>query len=96
MGAAAPSGWDVSCSGIPSLVTFRLAKNGRITEADLTVGLLEKGYMASAQFKPSAAHSLDIVERFALAIAEALTALDGSGVGAMPARHRNFQRLTAE
>ena len=96
VGAAAPSGWDVSCSGIPSLVTFRLAKNGRITEADLTVGLLEKGYMASAQFKPSAAHSLDIVERFALAIAEALTALDGSGVGAMPARHRNFQRLTAE
>lgn len=94
--AAAPSGWDVACPGIQSLVSYRLEKAGRAAEAGLTVALLEKGYLTYAQFKPSAAHSRHTVDQFATALHDALVAYHDPGVSAPPTRHRSFRRLTAE
>ncbi len=94
--AAVPKGWDSVCSGIQSLVAYRLEKAGRTAEADLTVALLEMGYLAYAQFKPSAAHSHVIVDGFAHALHDALMGLGDTDSDAPPARHRGFQRLTAE
>lgn len=94
--AAVPSGCDVAYSGIPSLVAYRLEKAGRVAESDMTVGMLGAGFLAYAQCKPSATHSCGIVDGFARALHNALAGLGDAEADAPPARHRGFQRLTAE
>jgi glutamate-1-semialdehyde aminotransferase len=95
--SALPEGWGVSFSGIPSLVAYRVADHeGRAVEAELSVALLEAGYLAYPQFKPSAAHGFAIIDNFMDALTSAIGRLELMTTGSVPARHRGFQRLTAE
>lgn len=94
--AAVPSGRDVACSGVPSLVAYRLEQAERVAESDMTVGLLGAGSLDYDNCKPSAAHSCGIVDGLARAIRDAPAGLGDAEADALPARHRRFRRLTAE
>jgi glutamate-1-semialdehyde aminotransferase len=97
LSGALPEGWEVNLSGIPSLVAYRVTDpEGRPLEAELSVALLEAGYLAYSQFKPSAAHDASVVDRFAVALAGAIRRVESAGFSHVPSRHRGFERLTAE
>ena len=93
--AHTPDGWSISFSGISSLVTYRFQRAQQVPDSDFSVGLLERGYLAYSQFKPSTAHSPACIESFALAVNATLSALDAEA-DELPPRHRGFQRLTEE
>ena len=92
-----PQGWVVNFTGIPSLVAYRISdRHGQSLESELSVALLQVGYLAYSQFKPSAAHDLQIVKDFAYALARAIESLASGSLPHIPARDRGFRRLTAE
>ncbi len=91
----ATENWSVVCSGIPSLVAFRITDGQcRSLDAELSVAMLERGYLAFSQFKPSYCHELASVDAFVGVLAESL-ACDALTAEPLPApRHNGFQRLT--
>lgn len=88
--------WTVRFSGIPSLVAYQIMADGIALGAELTVNMLEEGFLAYSQFKPSAAHSESEVDSFVGALSVALSRIDPEGPLTVPARHQGFQRLTSE
>jgi glutamate-1-semialdehyde aminotransferase len=97
MKEALPNAWSVKFTGIPSLVSYRVTgPAGRSLEADLSVHMLEEGFLAYSQFKPSLTHTLDLIDAFAVAVGGLAHGGETDAGTPVPARHRGFQRLTAE
>jgi glutamate-1-semialdehyde 2,1-aminomutase len=100
-GAAASSGLEIRTSGLPSLVEFGfIHEQEHVLSTLFTQLMLEAGYLAFTQFKPSYAHTREHVDRYldavgasfeeiqkALAAGTAETRLEG------PVAGRGFYRL---
>jgi len=100
--AAEKAGLKLHVSGLPSLNHFGLGYEDELILTTLfTQIMLEKGYLAYNQFKPSFAHQQRHVEGYLAAVAEAFTLLVGAiskGNAASslkgPLARRGFYRLT--
>jgi len=100
--AARRAGLDIGIDGLPSLSHFRVKDDPELLLTSLFVlRMLERGYLAFDQFKPSLAHDLDAVETYLAdcemvfqELAEARDQGDAAErLGGEPAR-RGFYRLT--
>ncbi len=92
-----PRGWSINTFGIPSLVTYQVVKeNGQPFEAKLSVEMLANGFLANAQFKPSAAHTLANVMAFAATFQKVVLLEAECPTPGVPEKHTTFRRLTPE
>jgi glutamate-1-semialdehyde 2,1-aminomutase len=100
--AARKSGLKLHASGLPSLCHFSFEHEEELVLSTLfTQIMLEKGYLACTQFKPSFAHTQQQVDGFLVAVGEAFAILAESlkqGTSASllkgPVAQRGFYRLT--
>jgi glutamate-1-semialdehyde 2,1-aminomutase len=101
--AARATGLELQAGGLPSLIHFELGDPEANTLTTLfTQLMLERGYLAFHQLKPSLAHTdehvdaylRDVSECFAV-LAEAIERRDAKRRLKGPAASRGFQRLTA-
>jgi len=99
--AATVAGLELHADGLPSLAHFELAGDGELTLSTLfTQRMLERGYLAWNQFKPSFAHReehvvpyLAAVEEVFCELAEAAAAGDAAERLHGPPARRGFYRL---
>lgn len=102
-GAAAAAGLQVHTSKIPTLNHFRFEHpEERTLHTLFSQMMLERGFFASSNFKPSYAHKMDHVERYVAATREVFATLgDAAKRGALtamlkqPLQGRGFYRLTS-
>jgi proline dehydrogenase len=74
--AAEKTGLNLHISGLPSLCHFTFDHEQELVLATLfTQIMLEKGYLAYNQFKPSFAHTKDHVDSYLAAVEDAFTSL---------------------
>ena len=100
--AARKVGLKLHASGLPSLCHFAFEHEEELVLATLfTQIMLEKGYLACGQFKPSFAHTQQQVDEYLAAVEEAFAILAESldrGTSALllkgPVAQRGFYRLT--
>lgn len=100
--AAKEAGLDLHTSGLPSLNHFSLDYADEMALITLFNQLmLEKGYLAFNQFKPSFAHKEDQIERYQADVADAFTVMakaaeKGEILGHLkgPSARSGFYRLT--
>ncbi len=100
--AARRYGLNLHTSGLPSLCHFAFEHEEELVLTTLyTQIMLEKGYLACAQFKPSFAHNQEQVDGFLVALGEVFATLAESldrGTTASllkgPVAQRGFYRLT--
>ncbi len=100
--AARKVGLKLHASGLPSLCHFAFEHENELVLTTLfTQIMLEKGYLACGQFKPSFAHTLRQVDDYLVAVEEAFGILAESlerGTSASllkgPVAQRGFYRLT--
>jgi glutamate-1-semialdehyde aminotransferase len=101
--AAAAAGLKVHTSKIPTLNHFRFEHPDELTLHTLFSQLmLERGFLASSNFKPSYAHTMEHVERYVAATREIFAILaEGAKKGELqgmlkqPLQRRGFYRLTS-
>jgi glutamate-1-semialdehyde 2,1-aminomutase len=100
--AAAASGLQVHTSGLPSLCHFTFEDQNELLLTTLfTQAMLERGYLAYNQFKPSFAHSSDEVKTYLAAVRSVFSELADAGKHddllrrlKGPVAKRGFYRLT--
>jgi glutamate-1-semialdehyde 2,1-aminomutase len=100
--AARRVGLKLHASGLPSLCHFAFEHEDELVLTTLfTQIMLEKGYLACTQFKPSLAHTQQQVDGFLAALEDAFAILAESldrGTSALllkgPVAQRGFYRLT--
>jgi glutamate-1-semialdehyde 2,1-aminomutase len=101
--AAVKTGLELRTEGLPSLTHFGFEHSDEPTLTTLfTQDMLERGYLAYSQFKPSFAHQpshvaayMDAVEATFTMIAEAVRAGDCESRLKGPCARRGFYRLTS-
>ena len=101
--AAGTAGLTLHTGGLPSLAHFRFDHPDEPTLSTLfTQDMLERGYLAYSQFKPSFAHQVSHVAAYMTAveatftmIAEAVRAGDSASRLKGPPARRGFYRLTS-
>ena len=99
--AAKKTGLNLHVSGLPSLCHFNFVDDHELILTTLfTQIMLEKGYLAYNQFKPSFAHTKEHVDSYLAAVEEAFTslaeALAHGNPGSLlkgPIAQRGFYRL---
>jgi len=100
--AAKRAGINLNTGALPSLAHFQLQHDDELTLTTLfTQLMLEKGYLAYNQFKPSYAHQEHHVESYMAAVNEAFDILADAGANGCiasllkgPSARRGFYRLT--
>ena len=100
--AAGEAGLKLHTSGLPSLIHFRLEHEDELALTTLfTQLMLEKGYLAWNQFKPSLAHQGNHVEEYLAAITDTFAVLAEAGAQRDaayrlmgPVARQGFYRLT--
>lgn len=90
-----PPNWKISWNGMPSLLTYEVVSpKGNGVGSELTLAMLNSGYLASNQFKASYAHQFSHVEDFSLAFAQALREVNEGTFPTTPKKHAGFARVT--
>jgi len=88
----------VAVSGLPSLASFSFLEPSAVKlDTTFTVSMMQEGFLAFRQFKPSLAHSVQHLENFRKACFLAFLELqDRSKELSSPGHHTGFVRLTKE
>ena len=98
--SAASAGLEITVSGLPSLASFAFVSKHPAAMATRFVSeMLDRGFLAFRQFKPSLAHTDDDLNRYAVATAEVfqvIARLEPPELLRGPVAHAGFHRLTPE
>lgn len=98
--AAQASGLEINVTGLPSLAAFGFKSKHPIgMNTRFTIEMLKEGFLGFRQFKPSLAHSSDVLELYQYAVGRVFSKLaadlDCTQLDT-PKHHSGFQRLTKE
>ena len=98
--AAQASGLEINVTGLPSLAAFSFkARHPMGMNTRFTIEMLQEGFLGFRQFKPSLAHSSDVLDKYKAAVGRVFSTLAGDLECTQldtPKHHSGFQRLTKE
>ena len=97
---AAEKELKIQVTGLPSLAAFEFnSLNSTEMDTIFTIEMLKRGFLAFRQFKPSLAHSEEVLHKYSKAVDEVLNVIKddpNSSSLITPKHHTGFQRLTKE
>ena len=98
--AAEANGLVINVTGLPSLAAFSFkARHPMGMNTRFTIEMLQEGFLGFRQFKPSLAHSSDVLDKYKAAVGRVFSTLAGDLECTQldtPKHHSGFQRLTKE
>jgi glutamate-1-semialdehyde 2,1-aminomutase len=97
---AAEKELKIQVTGLPTLAAFEFnSLNSTEMDTIFTIEMLKRGFLAFRQFKPSLAHSEEVLQKYSKAVDEVLNVIKNdtnSSSLITPKHHTGFQRLTKE
>lgn len=91
---------SINISGLPTLGSFSFNyKNNQSIMTFFTIAMLERGFLAFRQFKPSYAHSEEDIKLYSQAVDEVFEIISKKDIDQLlesPVAHMGFSRLTSE
>ena len=97
---AAEKELKIQVTGLPTLAAFEFnSLNSTEMDTIFTIEMLKRGFLAFRQFKPSLAHSEEVIQKYSKAVDEVLNVIKNDPNASSlitPKHHTGFQRLTKE